>query len=518
MTKNIKWLVMASLVVLASCNKNDDEIKTNAELPLTAGSANFANYVALGNSITAGFSDNALFKAGQENAYPKLMADQFATVGGGAFKIPFMNDNVGGLLFGGNVNPKFGPRLIYNGVGPVPLPGAASTTETFAPLTGPFNNMGVPGAKSFHLLAPGYGSAAGLATQTANPYFVRFASGATASVLSDAMAQKPTFFSLWIGNNDVLGYALSGGDDSNPITPVSGAPGVGFDGTYTALVTTLTSGGAKGVVANIPYVSTIPFFTTVPTNALPKFSKTDGAGLNGLFVPLDQILTALGQPDRFVDLSVDDEDVNTKEPMTNPLLIKDESLTDFSAQITGALIAKGIPAPQAGLMGTLYGQARHARNESNKPTERDFILLPSRNIINTVQANLPASFSKIGITYPLQDSNVLTADENSKIVTATDAYNATIKSLADAKGLGFVDANGFLKELASPTGIRFGNYQMTSSFVAGGAFGLDGVHLTARANAYVANKFMEAINKTYGSTLRMYQPENFPISYPTSLK
>lgn len=34
------------------------------------------------------------------------------------------------------------------------------------------------------------------------------------SVLSDAMAKKPTFFSLWIGNNDVL-YASSGGSGVN---------------------------------------------------------------------------------------------------------------------------------------------------------------------------------------------------------------------------------------------------------------------------------------------------------------
>jgi hypothetical protein len=50
-------------------------------------------------------------------------------------------------------------------------------------------------------------------------------------------------------------------------TPSAGAAGVGFDATYDALVNTLTAGGAKGVVANIPYVNTIPFFTTVPFNA-----------------------------------------------------------------------------------------------------------------------------------------------------------------------------------------------------------------------------------------------------------
>ena len=38
--------------------------------------------------------------------------------------------------------------------------------------------MGVPGAKSFHLVTPGYGSVAGVANGTANPWFARFATSA----------------------------------------------------------------------------------------------------------------------------------------------------------------------------------------------------------------------------------------------------------------------------------------------------------------------------------------------------
>jgi len=63
------------------------------------GSANFSNYVALGNSLTAGFSDAALYKVSQENSIPAILAKQFAAVGnGGPFKQPLMNDNIGGLL------------------------------------------------------------------------------------------------------------------------------------------------------------------------------------------------------------------------------------------------------------------------------------------------------------------------------------------------------------------------------------------------------------------------------------
>src|SRR5699024_1264388 len=69
----------------------------------------------------------------------------------------------------------------------------------------------IPGAKSFHLVAPGYGNVSGVLQGTANPYFARFSSSENTTVISDAASQNPTFFSLWIGNNDVLGYATSGG-------------------------------------------------------------------------------------------------------------------------------------------------------------------------------------------------------------------------------------------------------------------------------------------------------------------
>jgi hypothetical protein len=56
--------------------------------------------------------------------------------------------------------------------------------------------------------------AAGLSVGTANPYYVRFVK--MVHFLAYAMSQKPTFFSLWIGNNDVLGFA-TGGDGTDPL-------------------------------------------------------------------------------------------------------------------------------------------------------------------------------------------------------------------------------------------------------------------------------------------------------------
>lgn len=522
MIKNFKWIFLASLAMV-SCTQDEVDYTTPepAEVIPSAGSADFSRYVALGNSLTAGYSDGALFIAGQNNAYPKLLADQFATVGGGEFKTPLMNDNYGGLLAGGA--PIQGVRLVFNAATstPVPLPGATATTDIINHLTGPFNNMGVPGAKSFHLLAPGYGNIAGVSLGLANPYYVRFASSPSSKIVEDAVAQNPTFFSLWIGNNDVLAYATSGGVGvnrlgnfdpstygSNDITD----PNV-FANAYSGIVNAMTASGAKGVVANIPYVNTVPFFTTVPTDPIPaaSISQANAAQLNQLFGAINQIAQAGGLPTRFVSLIPDDGNASTYEP-NNPLLIVDESLPDLSSAIATNL-APLLGAPTAGYVGSLLGRARHARKTAG---DADYILLTTRSLIGTVETAAVAPFNTRGVSYPLQDASVLTADEVSQIKTATDAYNATIKSIADDKGLAFVDANSIMTSL-SKSGIKFGTFLMTSSYVKGGAFGLDGVHLTARGNAYVANKFMEAIEAKYNAKFKKYKPEQFPLSYPASL-
>ena len=203
-------LIVAMSFAIVSC-EIDDTIVPNlppeAVLPqLNTNGVDFSNYVAVGASFTAGFTDNALFIAGQQNSFPNILSQQF---GNTSFSQPLMSDNIGGLLLGGNVIQ--GPRLFFDGSGPASLP-ATPTTEVTNLLSGPFKNMGVPGAKSYHIVAPGYGNVAGVAAGLANPYFARFASSSTTTVLADAVGQSPSFFTLSeMGGNDVLGYATSGG-------------------------------------------------------------------------------------------------------------------------------------------------------------------------------------------------------------------------------------------------------------------------------------------------------------------
>ena len=532
--KNIKYLsLLLGLIAFVGCNEPEDVLKdTNIEpeavvdLPaLVSGSADFSTYVSLGNSLTAGFTDNALFKASQGNSFPNILAQKFAMLGGGNFSQPLMNDNIGGLILGGNVilDPitgaqLFAPRLVTTGGAPQGLAdviGPVTPTTDFAANnpTGPFNNMGVPGARSFHMLAPGYGNIANFPA-AANPYFIRM-TGATpnASMLELAMAQSPTFFTLWAGNNDVLGYATSGGDGSSPITDKPT-----FDFAISTLTTTLTSGGAKGVVANIPYVTDIPHFTTVPHNPLDPTNPDFGPlipTLNGVFGQINQVyafLESQGIPNATA------RSIVFSETSASPVIIYDETLPNISAQMTGVFNASpsfplfvqslGLPAQAAPLVATLLG---NAYGQSRQATPNDLLVLPSLSIIGTVNnfsyqallgnglsPELAAQFSTEGITLPLIDKWVLLPSEQAEIKTATDAFNATIEATANSAGLAFVDANALLTELAT-TGIASGNFILTSNLVTGGTFSLDGVHLTSRGYAMAANEFMKAIDVTYGS-------------------
>ena len=479
--KNYKYIGLFLMSLgLVSCDVNNelDEIEAEMieEVALNTNGLDFSSYVSVGASFTSGYTDGALFIAAQESSFPNILAGKFGT----DFTQPLMNDNIGGMSYG--TFEALPPRLYFNGAGPARLD-AIPTTQLGDVISGSFNNMGIPGSKSFHLGVPGYGAL--------NPYFGRMASSPGATVLGDALAQSPTFFTLSeIGGNDVLGYATSGGagvDQTGNYNPATYGgnditdPNV-FAQVFSDMTAALTANGAKGVVANVPYVTSLSYFTTVPYNPVPLDAATSGALNAQLLGPVIQILTALGEPDRMSLL---------EESSTNKLLIKDEDLVDFSAQISGALQGAGIPAAQAGLIGALYGQARHA-------TADDLIVLVTSGVIGTTTATVPAPFNTQGVTYPLADQWVLTTVEQAKVKTATDAYNVTIEAVAASNpNVALVDFKALMTE--ATVGVQFDEYVMNTSLVMGGLVSLDGVHLTGRGYALMANKILAAMDAEFGS-------------------
>ena len=472
--------------VLVACEANFEspvEDKTYSK-----GNADFSQFVTIGDSLTAGYADGALYKSGQENSYPAILAQQFDLVDGGSFIQPLMNDDLGGLLFAGVENPSFPKRLVLDATTESPelIAGTPSTEATLALTGGPFNNMGVPGAKSFHLVADGYGNPAGLLTDpiAANPYFVRFAATSDTSVVTDAVAQQPTFFTLWIGNNDLLLYATEGGvgvDRTGNLDATTYSQNVNditdpdlFSIVYSQLIAKLTAANAKGVLINIPDVSAIPYFTTVPYNAVPLDQATaDALNANPKYVAYNAgVKTALG----------DDSDEAAQRQIKftvgqNAVVISDEDLTD----LTGA----GLPSMR-------------------QATASDLLVLKTSSIIGTAFENDETAVW--GISKPLEDKDVLIPSEITAIETARQAFNVKIKAEADANdNLILVDMATILSEL-STTGVDYGTGSIDATYATGGGFSLDGVHPTARGYAVIANEIIKAINAGFEATIPTVDP------------
>lgn len=497
------WIVLV-LITLVACD-TDFKDKVTDEGFYDNGHADFSSFIAVGNSLTAGYADNALYKSGQENSFPNILASRFEFAGGGKFTQPLMADNYGGLLLQGQQITNNRMVLSFDAEGnpaPTVLEGTP-TTEITNLLSGPFHNMGVPGAKSFHLVAPGYGNVQGVATGQANPYFVRFASDPATSVLKDAIDVEASFFSLWIGNNDILSYATSGGVGVNQTGNLDPStygenditdPNV-FAAVYTNLLEGLTQNGAKGVVANIPDVTSIPYFNTVPVNVIPMDEAT-AAMVNGQFAEYNDVLAmmvAIG----VIDMEeAEIRQINFEAGQNAPIIV-DTDLTD----LTELLIGVGVDQATA----ELVGQLRQAN-------EGDLLLLPSMNIIGSL-ADPSNPMSIMGVAIPLPDALVLTQTEQEQVRVAMESYNAVIQSLAAQHELAFLDANALLKEL-DQGGISYDAGMLTSAYVTGGAFSLDGVHPTARGYAFIANQMVKEIEKTYDASLPVVNIGEFPTVTP----
>ena len=518
-----KFILLATLVIgFTSC---EPEFENEVTANYSSGDADFSSYVAVGNSLTAGYMDGTVSKGSQKNSYPNLLAQQFSLVGGGAFTQPSYADdvnNLGGLTLGGL--PIGSTRLVIDASQGRPEPIAGTSTIEVSNLQAKaYNNMGVPGAKSFHLLAPGYGNLAGVALGLANPYFVRHATSSSATVLGDAMTKTPTFFTNWIGANDVLAYATNGGATSNGNTAAADHNSTGnlnpstyggnditnsntYQDVYSTIINTLTSNGAKGVVCTIPSVTSIPYFTTVPYNPLPA----EATSSNSTAIALYQFL-ALATGGRISPL-------NTAAGTKNPVLIKDEDLTDIGSTIQAYALGSGnsLLISNAATLGALYGKARHA-------TSADLVVLPASSIIGVDPPNSAANpFDVPGVTLPLINKWVLTANEKAKVASATSAFNASIVAIANAKNtaagktvIAVADMNAIMTKLVS--GIKSGdgsfytaNYFSGSSTEGSVLFSLDGVHPNARGYAVISNEIIKVINRDFKANLPFHNPSYFP--------
>lgn len=308
------------LVIISGCKNSFDEPA------ISKGNADFSRFVALGGSFIAGYGDGALHYELQRFSFPSIIASKFALVGGGTFKQPLVNPGAGlGYDISYNLLSKLTLSIINDCKGNQVLSpmrsGTDASNENWIGMNGPFNNLGVPGAKSFNLAENTFGRP----LPQGNPFYHRFASNniQSSTIISDYALINPTFFILWIGMEDVWQYARSGGigdlDSTgvNDITPVSE-----FNSAFDDILSSLLSGNiSQGAIANIPDISSIPFFTAIPYNGLvltakeatalnatSGFNFIEGANAFVVYPPNSNIARQL-KPGEFVLLSVSPDSI-----------------------------------------------------------------------------------------------------------------------------------------------------------------------------------------------------------------
>jgi lysophospholipase L1-like esterase len=252
LTNLTRVAVVGAVLALAACEQHRDVVGPTTP----AGGEIFRSYVAIGNSITAGFQSNGINDSTQRQSYAVLLAKQMGTR----------------FAYAALAMPGCSPPIANTQTGALVAGAAAGSCalRTTASITDVLNNVAVPGARALDPTSP---------TTFASNALTTFILGGKTQV-QKALEAQPTFATVWIGNNDVLQAGLSG---ILVATPTLGQLGITatqteFQARYDALISTLTAGapGIKGVLIAVAQVANLP---SMSSGGLIASSPTIQAGL-----------------------------------------------------------------------------------------------------------------------------------------------------------------------------------------------------------------------------------------------
>jgi hypothetical protein len=362
-------LVAFTVLAVLSCKPK------YTEPSYSKGEINPTRFVMIGGSHAAGYMNDALYYEGQQNSLAALIANQFKNIGGVSINQPWVSSTSVGIGLTGLSRLNLGYKTDCKGVtalSPIRIASSGDISilnQNIFSSANRFGNFGVPGLKLMQV------SSSNLSAT--NAFFARMASSLSASVLDDAIASNPTFFSVFLGVEDVIDFAKSGGTIENLPSATS------FQNAYTNLLQVMTANGSKGVIATIPDVSEMPYFTTIPWNGL-TLDAASNTTLNSIYNPLGYYFS-IG---------------------SNPFMIVDSTANAFAVR-------------------------------QILPTELLTLSLP----LDSVKCN------QMGVLFPIRDEFVLDVQELQTLRNKISEYNTIITTLANQFGLALVDVNLFSSQL-----------------------------------------------------------------------
>lgn len=438
MKKLVIFLMITGLLWLFSCTADQPSSPT---LDVTISQLALSKLVTVGNSLTAGFQSSGLSEDMQMHSYGYLIAKQINP--NGEFEQPLISaPGIGSPA--GKTPQSFDPAT--GAITQADLTVNPLTLLTNSQLERPYDNLGVPGADLNDVLNTNYG-----AESDSNSFFdivLRNPNFGNTSQIEQAIMLRPTLMLLWIGNNDVLGAALAGGD----LTQITDA--TEFQTNMTTLLTKIRTElpSTALVMANIPDVTDIPYVNVL-----------DGVFLGGFPMIFSQDSTTL----QFVAM-----DFGGGTYL--PLITEESSVTHIT--LPGLLAYQaglGIPDSTA-LRGAPYN-------------------LPDSLAHDVVTGLKAAGITPTGL--PLPGGYTITADEEASITAAVDGFNSILAALAapTAFQVPIVDANALLGTL-NTSGLDGLSGKYVLNDPATTAFSLDGVHPNNAGYALVANAFIDVLN------------------------
>ncbi|MDQ5870966.1 MAG: SGNH/GDSL hydrolase family protein [Acidobacteriota bacterium] len=396
----------------------------------------FRKYVALGDSLTAAVEGNCLVGRHQQRSYPKLVAEK---LGISDFQQPLLSELplttagtgvcLGTVVAGGTIT-----------VGPVSNQGLPQN----ATLARPYDNLGIPGANAADLVDLKVANPSGNTANRAAAFVLRNFPGGPfegKSAMDEANLLSPDLVTVWIGNNDVLGAALSAAAvDGVTLTPVAV-----FEAKYTQLMTGLRMSGRTVVALNIPDVSALAFTKTIPRVVVNPTTR--------------QPVLVGGQPVPLLGPRT------TATCSTAPCPLPEGTLVTLGAS---SLLALGVGIPTS-----LGGSGLALPDGSFSP---------------------PSTLNQGVLLYP---------DEVALIQARGNALNASIATIAAANGATVLDVHALFDEMVAHGYEIGGGITLTTSFLTGGIFSADGFHASNIGYAIVATEIIKHLNDVKGTDFEL---------------
>ena len=278
--------VLFTVLGMLSCKP-----KVRTAIP-SKGELDVSKVIYIGDGQMGGYMNDGLKNESQKNSLANILAAQFELIGSNQANLPWINSSSIGISISGLAPMHLGYKTDCQGtISLAPLRDASTgdlscITQSCYQASNPFTVFGIPGLRLNQFTNSSFAAS--------NPFYNRMSSSPSISLLDELMAQKGTFFQLYIGLEDVLDYAKSGGTHETLPSELQ------FQQNYEQVIQNLTAEGAKGAIATIPDVTMMPYFTTIPWNGLSLDNSNVGT-LNSIYNPLGFYFQLGANPFMIVD-------------------------------------------------------------------------------------------------------------------------------------------------------------------------------------------------------------------------